>query len=256
MYRNKVVNNAVTIGDKVLERLVDIALIGVFFNLEYVNSGGKAHRAGNKADNDLDQVNYQTIKRSLTYLRKNGLIQTIKEEKVKNQVTQKGRQKLNLIIPQHDNKRAWDDKIYLVTYDLPVNNNRERGYLRDYLRTIGCGMLQQSLWLTPFNPTDILNEFKAKHNLDSGLIIVSSLGRDGVIGNTEWPELMTKVFPINKINQQYYELIYNYNHKIINRQTYIIEYLKILAGDPQLPFKLLPNDWFGEQANEIFEKTK
>ncbi len=114
-------------------------------------------------------------------------------------------------------------------------------------------MLQQSVWLTPYNPTELIREFSEERDLED-LILVSSLGKDGTIGEMELAELMEKVYHLEKLNYRYQELLIEAEDKRVDKERLVFLFLSILKDDPQLPFELLPEDWVGERAYRFFQK--
>lgn len=237
-----------------LEKAVDIALVAVYFNLEFPTYARRNRgKISSEVVNDLEEVNYKTLKRAVVYLRKKGLIQILKEIDSLPKITEEGKKRLSLVLPRYDEERAWDGRVYLITYDLPVERNQERDYLRWFLKKIGCGMLQKSVWITPYNPTKVLEKLLVEKKLGD-LILVSSLGKDGAVGEMDLSELMEKVYHLEKINERYKELLENFGQNKLSRSQFIFGYLNILKEDSQLPFELLPEDWKGEEAYKIYKK--
>ncbi len=243
---------AVKLSEGLLSTAVDLTLVSIFYGLRFTSSG-YADRAEREAHEDLYDLNYQTLKRAVVHLKRKGLIQAIKGRVILPEITTEGKKRLNSLIPQYDEKRIWDGRIYLVTYDLPVKRNAERNLLREFLKKIGCGMLQQSVWLTPYNPTELIREFSEERDLED-LILVSSLGKDGTIGEMELAELMEKVYHLEKLNYRYQELLIEAEDKRVDKERLVFLFLSILKDDPQLPFELLPEDWVGERAYRFFQK--
>ena len=128
--------------------------------------------------------------------------------------------------------------------------------VRKYLKNIGCGMLQQSNWLIPYNPTNLIQEFIKKHDLSNELILISSIGKNGAIGALTINELMLNVYSLDKLNLRYSEFIFKYKSKSERKEELIFLFLSILNNDPQIPFSLLPEDWLGEEAYVLFKKIK
>ena len=235
-----------------LEKAVDATLVGIFFQLEFPKyARSQRWKLSSAAEEHLEKINYQTIKRALYNLKKNGLIQTIKETSVLPKITHEGLKRLNSILPHYDKERVWNGKVYLITYDLPISKNNERNALRNILKKIRCGKLQDSVWVTPYNPTEILKTKLFERGLND-LVIISSLGKDGTIGETNLSGLLIKVFLLSEINAKYLELISEYKERKITRDQFIFRYLSILVEDPQLPFELLPESWMGDRAYEIY----
>lgn len=247
----------INLGDRLLEKTVDVALLLVYLNLDVPYfQRGKPYLYGKKIQEDFEQFNYAQVKRALKHLKQKGLIQYAKEISALPGITKIGLKKINSIIPVYDEKRVWDGQIYLVSYDFPVKRNNERNILRNYLKKIGCGMLQQSIWLTPYNPNEIIKKFVDERNLDDGLVLVSAIGRKGSIGGMTLQELMEKVYHLESLNSKYLQFIADVKSNAKQKSQLVIKFLDILAADPQLPFPLLLANWEGEKAYRLFCSLK
>lgn len=242
-------------GEGVIERTVDMVLALIYFNLEApALIRNKRYLIEGRVQEDLEKFNYQSLKRALQFLKRNGLVQTFKEADTLPKITQSGERKLKNILPFYDERRIWDGRIYLVTYDIPQEKNKIRDYLRVYLKKIGCGMLQQSIWLTPYNPTKLVEKFISEHNLSEELILVSSIGKNGTIGQMTLQELVEKVYKLSALNQRYLEFILELNNEKLSKAQKVFQFLTILKDDPQLPFALLPDNWAGDKAYRFFKE--
>lgn len=246
------------IGEGVVEKAVDVVLVLIYFNLEapFLARNKRRYKISDKISEDLGRFDYQTLKRALLYLKSKGFVNTVREADSLPKITQSGEKRLKSILPIYDEKRVWDGKIYLLTYDIPEVKSKVRDYLRDHLKKIGCGMLQQSVWLTPYNPTILVKQFIEKHNLSDGLILVSSVGKNGTVGQLTLHDLMEMVYKLSSLNQRYTEFIALSNSGKASKTQLIFHFLTILKDDPQLPFSLLPEDWTGDNAYQIFNKLK
>jgi len=237
-----------------LANVTDLVLIEVFYNLEMMfTKRSDWWKVDSKIDEDLENLNYEKIKRALAYLRQKGLVETIKANSILPKISQAGLERVHSLLPHYDEKRFWDGNLYLITYDLPIKKNRERNSLRDFLKKIGCGMLQQSLWITPYNPTELLKRFVTEKNLSEDLILVSSLGKKGTMGGMSLPDLIEKVYCLSKINREYEKFLFDCREKREPKPKLIFQFLSILENDPQLPFDLLPEDWQGEEAYRVLQ---
>lgn len=205
-----------------------------------------------EADEFLNTVNHQTLavvwnqlsrKKLITYKKRNNLYNP--------EITKLGRERLSNTLPSYEKKRYWDGKIYLVTYDIPEKYSYKRNKLRYFLKKIGAVLLQESIWLTPYNPRELINEFIQEQNI-SGTIIVSHIGSDGGIGETNIQDLLVRLFSLDKLNERYQNFIIE-SKKNIRSRSLIFLYLSILKDDPQLPFELLPRAWLGDKAYLIYE---
>jgi len=67
-------------------------------------------------------------------------------------VTEKGRIKIikNILANKKENKK-WDNLWRVIIFDIPEANRRERRFLRDELKWVGCKEVQKSVWITPFD---------------------------------------------------------------------------------------------------------
>lgn len=236
----------------VVGTVTDMALVEMFYGMELVNTDGKMWLAMEKAEKDLARVNAESLARAIRHLRKKGLVQTVKEKRVLPRITAQGKVRVKALIPSYDSKRLWDGRIYLITYDVARARNKKRDDLRRFLRQIGCGRLQDSVWMTPYNPKELIKEFVAEKKLFEDMILVSSLGQDGAVGEMEIKELVEQVYKLTSLNARWEEFIAEARTGKLQGDQLAWKYWMILDDDPQLPFTLLPDDWKGEEAQEIF----
>lgn len=197
----------------------------------------------------LDTVNYDTIKRAIAYLVKQGLItRPAKRDALTLSITNLGRERIAQLVPTYRTERPWDGHIYLISYDIPKRHNNSRDLLRDYVRRTGGALLQESLWINPYNPTVILEEFVREYGI-VGTVLVSKLGTDGTIGEETLPVLLSRVYQLDELAGRYEAFLDAYRQPAKSPKTKItVDYLAILKDDPQLPFALLPKDFPSENA--------
>lgn len=206
---------------------------------------GKAWRAQWEADRFLNQINYDVIKNALITARRRGFLKKSRRH-AEPAITAAGKRRLAGAIPAYDPVRTWDSRLHLVTYDIPEKRRSNRDLLREHLRTLGCGMLQESVWITPYNPIDTLRLFIADRALE-GTVIVSDMGKDGSIGEEDVGSLVARVWKLATLNERYEKWLADVDTHGLDHLAGI-QYLSILADDPQLPFALLPSWWKGEKA--------
>lgn len=213
------------------------------------------HEAFREADEILQKVNYKTLSSTWYQLTKKRLL-TYKKRKniIIPEITNFGKKRLLQKFPEYHQKRPWDRKIYLITYDIPTSSNTKRSKLRRFLNQIGCKLLQESVYLTPYNPRQLIRTFDDKYKIP-GTIIISDIGQDGGIGEIDIKDLLVKLYALEKLNERYENFIKNEKRKNDKRML-LFEYLSILKDDPQLPFELLPKGWQGKKAYETYEKIK
>ena len=214
-------------------------------------------RAYNEASDTLEEIDYKAFYNAFYRLKRKGLIEAFKDEAYfKPQITKQGQRRLREIIPTYKKKRPWDKRIYLVTYDVSEERAHLRDELREMLKKIGCAYLQDSVWLTPYNPRGVLEEFVEENSLH-GAIIISDTGSDGAVGNRSLKELIREVYSLDEFNDRYKGFLYDFSRtkKKASADTVASCYLSILKDDPQLPFELLPTDWRGDEAYELYEEV-
>jgi len=249
---NKIIRKLVLeISDGLIGSATDLTLYLFFLtSASFFKSYGPrgVYEAFSEADEALSQINYQTIKNAIYQIKKRGFI----THDIR--ITQEGYRRIKEIIPHYDEKRIWDKRIYLITYDIPTNHNHDRDLLREYLRRIGCALLQESVWLTPYNPKKILADFANEKNIH-GTILVSDFGHDGNIGDTDLKSLIRSTYKLDQLNEEYLDFIAKYSgrKKILPTQV-SFDFYHILRHDPQLPFELLPKDWQGDKAYQLFRR--
>lgn len=241
----------------VLSRITDLSLALIFYQLELGRARNMrgVEKAAEGAQELMSEVNYKSIKRALSELKRKGFIRTARAAFMEVEITSSGERRLRAGIPQYQKRRSWDKNIYLVTYDIPVLQNRERNTLRKFLQKIGCGALQESVWVTPYNPTQLVREFIEEWGI-GGTVLVSLLGKDGSVGGMTTRELVEQVYGLAELNRRYQDFLARGAGESLPLAQATFLYLSILKDDPQLPFELLPDWWAGEKANTRFEKMR
>ncbi len=236
------------IAEGVFSHMVDLMLWYTVYMAELsvpFNAYGKPFRASIAADRFLYQVNYDVIKHAIVHAKRKGWIKRRSRHAIPT-ITEAGKLRLSQTIPQYDVHRVWDGRMHLITYDIPEQRSGDRQLLRGFLRRIGSGRLQDSVWITPYNPIDTIRTFIEAKNL-GGTVIVSDLGRDGAIGEEDLRALIVRVYKLEALNIRYEAWLANFKSEK-NDHWSAIQYLSILSDDPQLPFLLLPSWWKGDQA--------
>ena len=232
-------------------RMSDLVLLGLFWDLGRGKFVGDFFvRRGEEREESFTEPK---IKQVYYQLKQKGLIDYARGSLLSSQITDQGRKRLESILPIYLESRPWDKHLYLISYDIPELNKVGRNRLRRLLKTIGCGLLQESVWLTPYNPKIILEEFVAKNDL-AGLVLVSDLGKDGSIGEEDNRGLVARGYRLGELNRRYGEFLDHWKNKKTQSET-LSHFFSILKDDPQLPFGLLPDDWLGEQAWELIKSV-
>lgn len=209
-----------------------------------------------ETDEVLKKFNHNTIyatwhqlfkKKLLTYKKRNNLYSP--------NITDYGKKRLQQIFPEYEKNRPWDKRIYLITYDIPEKARIKRNLFRQYLIRINSRLLQESMFINPYNPRQLISGFIERHKIP-GTILVSDIGPDGGIGEMTIQDLLTKFYSLDDLNDRYHKFLKNVKEKTKPVKYLIFEYLAILKNDPQLPFPLLPAGWLGDKSYSQYEKLK
>lgn len=241
----------------VIGNSIDLVLFYVYFTGESIGRYGPqgVTRAFREAEKELEQCNHHTLASAWRQLRQKKFITYEKRKNLYHaEITAIGRKRLRSILPSYQTKRPWDNKIYLITYDIPERSHSKRTIFRSFLKRLGCKMLQESTWMTVYNPRELINEYVTGYKIP-GTILVSDIGTDGGIGETTVKDLIFQVYELEKLNERYKEFITLVKQE--NAQNFLLwKYLSILKNDPQLPFELLPVDWLGEKAYFVYSTIR
>lgn len=186
----------------------------------------------------------------------------IKDEEVYVRLTSSGREKIVRDFPILSlSARPWDGRWRIVIFDIEESNKNTREALRDKLRELGLGMLQESVWVTPHDVSVDLREFLESKDLGESAFVleVSSI----LAGNQEL--LVRKIWNLDALEEAYREVIddatklkdmyvessgRNLQRTEVKKTEMIGEgrkvrqrYVEALLSDPCLPKELLPVDW-------------
>lgn len=245
---------ALALTEGLFAHAVDIGLwVSIYFAEMSIpqSQSGQLWRAEIAADRFLNQVNYDVIKNAIQTARKRGWVKVVRRKALP-EITAAGKKRLVALLPVYDEKRVWDERMHLVTYDIPEKRRLDREQLRAYLIRIGCGLLQESVWVTPYNPIDTLRSFVEERRLKAN-VIVSDLGKDGSIGEEDLRSMIIRVYKLEELNIRYETWFEEVEDRGEVDHFAFVGYLAILKDDPQLPFALLPPWWKGEKA---YQKVK
>lgn len=248
---------ALELTEGLLRTTTDVVLFTLFLTFA---SAGKSktsvggHQMFDEAQAALKDFNYDAIKRTLTQLKHQGLI-TYKRKNLPEtiEITKEGKARLSELCPTYLRQRTWDNRMYLITYDIPQTRKYNREKLRSFLKRMGAAMLQESVWITPYNPRETLRFFLEERSLCE-VVIVSDLGHDAIIGDVDLHTLIRTIYHLDKLNARYEHFLELYEGNSHPDPLGVTLYLSILRDDPQLPFALLPKDWLGDKAYTIASK--
>lgn len=213
---------------------------------ENLNSPYNFHKRG-------EHYAKQTIYNTVSSLLKTGEIRkkVNKKGEAVYEITSQGQVKIRYSLPiLKFNSKKWDGIWRLISFDVPQKNNRLRNKLREKLKQLGFGMLQESLWLTPHDIAGNLEEALGQENLRDYCVIWEA---KTLFGENE-KELAKRVWKLEDLHGKYLDFVEKWSEEKEKRKLEN-EYLDLLLTDPGLPKELLPDYWdfgFG-RAKKIYQ---
>lgn len=237
------------------DTLVNLFLFELFCAHEFLQHGrSKSPRwVFRQVDRDLEQCDANSLRWAIARLRRRGFIETFRGSLTRARITAAGRRWAGECFPTYHDRRPWDGRMHLVTYDVPERHRWARAQLRVFLRRIRCAPIQASVWITPYNPRKLLAEYVLQRRIPG--VIVSEFGKGSVIGEGTYRSLMERAYDLRTLNDRYRELLFAYRSRKDARPFEVASaYIAILRDDPQLPFELLPEDWCGDDAHDLVQR--
>lgn len=161
----------------------------------------------------------------------------------------------------------WDGQWFQVVYSLPENKRRLRNDLRKRLTWLGFGRLAPGTWISPHNRRNDVEALAADLGVQPYVTYFSSLQLEGGVDR----EIVERCWDIDSLNQQYFRFIRRWEPEFEKRRSRIQrgdklaeaecfaqrfwithEYSPFPRVDPNLPLALLPDDWLGDRAAQMF----
>jgi phenylacetic acid degradation operon negative regulatory protein len=171
----------------------------------------------------------------------------------------------------HPRSDPWDGHWHLLTYSIPETKRHLRRRLRRRLRWLGFGTLNHATWISP---RDLKSEVQAVlDDLDLHTHVEFFSGK--YRGFTSEEEIVSTCWDLERLNKYYADFVQRYEssfkeHKrsleagehpnaekcYLQRFMLIHEYRASPYVDPNLPLELLPGDWLGGVAAELFQSYR
>lgn len=105
---------------------------------------------------DYPKRNKQTVYNTVNRLEKEGYLVEVEERGRKRyRATLKGKAKIFAYLKKD---KKWDGKWRIVVFDVPEKKKRLRNYFRGCLINLGFRQLQKSVWISPYNIADTIEE--------------------------------------------------------------------------------------------------
>lgn len=196
-------------------------------------------------------------------------------------LTARGRQLLEegsrrIYRPPHEER--WSGEWYLIAYSIPEDRRRLRDRLRVRLQWLGCGMLGNGLWLSPRNIHAEIADLAARMRLTRHL----QFFRAEHLGPSTVADLVAQAWDLRAVNADYAAFLARWRPHyercrsciaafeqerravppeclapgtcFVRRFWLVHEYRSFPLADPFLPTELLPRNWKGHEAAELFHR--
>jgi ring-1,2-phenylacetyl-CoA epoxidase subunit PaaA len=150
---------------------------------------------------------------------------------------------------------AWDGRWQLLTWP-SRGEQRRRSALRRELRWLGYGELDDHSWICPWDLGSRLDAVLAKHDVDA------TVHRFSAELSGDDRELVARAYDLRELRTGHRAFLDDIEGVIPPsdddraalrwRLELVHRWRKLLFLDPGLPAELVPHDWLGERAGEVF----
>jgi phenylacetic acid degradation operon negative regulatory protein len=166
----------------------------------------------------------------------------------------------------------WDGRWYLLTYSIPESKRHLRRRLRKRLLWLGFGTLNQA---TCISPRDLRAEVEQAVDTLRVRPYVDFFTAEHDQGFSSDEEIVERCWDLKQLNKYYAAFIKRYDPSFqehqarlmagdslepqecfVQRFMLIHEYRSSPYVDPNLPLELLPDDWLGERATQLFQQYR
>jgi phenylacetic acid degradation operon negative regulatory protein len=163
----------------------------------------------------------------------------------------------------------WDGRWYLLIYFIPESKRHLRRRLRRRLLWLGFGSLNHATWISPRDLRTEVEQVVEGLHVRPYVEFFTAKHR----GFASDEEIVERCWDLKRLNEYYAALIASYEPSFQEHQARLVagdslepqecfvqrfllihEYRSSPYVDPNLPLELLPDDWLGEQATQLFQQ--
>lgn len=194
----------------------------------------------------------------LAKLKKLGLSEKIqKGNEIYYRITSKGEKEFDKILKPLKIVGTWDGRWRLVIFNIPESKRDVRDRLRRALTKLGLGILQPSVWISPNDIKNEIEEIGTRLGISQSLRffeVTRNKSLDKTIIEKSWnlPELLDMY---KKFNLEVERILKNVNKSSnpnFALKKLIFEYAFILQKDPILPQEFREKDDLRKKAHEHY----
>jgi phenylacetic acid degradation operon negative regulatory protein len=245
-------------------------LIFTLFGEYIVPRGGTAWTAGLLKLMDVLGVSERAVRSTLSRMSQNGYLKSDRHGRYSRyKLTQHGKRvveagEVRIFEPR---RKHWDGLWHMVVYSIPEDKRRVRALLRTRLGWLGFGYLAPGTWISPSERSDEVKADLKDVGADDYAVYFGGMK----LFYDDDLELVDRCWNLNAINLDYasflekYETSYRAAMRSVERGNQIVpsesfrqrffltlDYSQFPRKDPNLPPALLPEEWLGTTANEVF----
>lgn len=141
-------------------------------------------------------------------------------------------------------KEKWDGNFMVVIFDIEEKKRGQRDALRIKLRQLGFGMLQESVFVSPYHFEEDFREFLETYGLEDSVYVL----RTKAIKVPDYQKLVEKIWNLEAVNEEYSEILDKIGNGKFDSGELWNEYFRVSMKDPFLPPELLPKYWLREKV--------
>lgn len=176
-------------------------------------------------------------------------------------ITKKGEEYLDSTLELLKNKENWDKKWRLVMFEIPEKSRALRDKLRRELTSLGLGLLQSSVWISPIDIQEKVNQINDKLELDQKIKyfeVNSNPSIDKQIVEKSWniPALNEELEKYLKEANWTLKAMGKGNGDRYNAKKLIFEYALLIKKSPILPNEFLEKNETRKIAHELYIKLR
>ena len=185
----------------------------------------------------------------------------IKESESYYKITDKGENYFDETLKVLKLPNKWDGNWRLVLFDIPENKRASRDKLRRALSNLGMGILQASVWISPLDIGNELNEISKRLKLENNIKYFQVSANENLneqIIQKAWnnKETVFKLERFIKNAEWAIKKMGKGNGDRYNAKKLIFEYALILKNDPQLPLIFIEKNEIRKNARLIYHKLR
>ncbi len=236
--------------------------------------GGRIHIAGLVQLMNQFGVSQQAVRSAISRMKRNGMLRverrgarsyySITPQSAK--ILEAGARRI-FQFPAHT--KPWDGSWHLVTYSVPEDEREARDRLRRELEWMGFGMLTSALWISPHDHRAEIESLADSLGLCARVEMFTARHE----GFSTPQAIVARCWDLPAINARYAAFIRKYKPMLdehqrrlardkdfepsqyfVRRFLLIHEFRRFPYHDPELPAELLPADWRGIEATNIFRQ--